>query len=136
MDKAVRARQIYLAMQFASTSLPDEQAAQVPAVFPGWDAAEAYAAGDRVQYGERLYKCLQAHTAQADWAPDTTPSLWAVIDIAHAGTAEDPIPAARNMEYKAGRYYLDPAEGRVYLCSRDTGIPVAYLPHELVGQYF
>mgnify|MGYP002508445930 CR=1 FL=1 len=48
---------------------------------------------------DRLYKCRQAHTTQADWTPDKTPALWAVIDAAHAGTAADPIPAAAGMDY-------------------------------------
>ena len=80
MDKVERAKQIYKAMQFQSAALPDEQAAQVPAVFPAWDAAGTYEAGDRVQYGELLYKCLQSHTAQADWTPDAAVSLWVRID--------------------------------------------------------
>ena len=67
--------------------------------------------------------------------------LWAVVDITHAGTAEDPIPAARGMEYEYGKIYLDPEDGKRYLCKR-TGeaeggkITLHYLPHELIGQYF
>ena len=26
----------------------------------------------------KLYRCLQAHTSQADWTPDTASSLWAI----------------------------------------------------------
>lgn len=80
MDKVERAKQVYKAIQFQSAALPDEQAAQVPAVFPLWDAAGTYETGDRVQYGELLYKCLQSHTAQADWTPDAAVSLWVRID--------------------------------------------------------
>lgn len=74
-------------------------------------------------------------------APDKTPALWAVIDAEHAGTQDDPIPAARGMEYEYGKYYLDGEDGKVYLCER-TGeqaggkITLQYLPHELVGNYF
>ena len=28
-----------------------------------------------------MYRCLQAHTAQADWTPDAVPSLWAKVLI-------------------------------------------------------
>lgn len=80
MDKVERAKQVYKAIQFQSAALPDEQAAQVPAVFPLWNAAGVYEVGDRVQYGELLYKCLQSHTAQADWTPDAAVSLWVRID--------------------------------------------------------
>lgn len=43
------------------------------------------------------------------------------------------------MEYEYGKYYLDPEDGKTYLCKRlnETGtIVLYYLPHELVGQYF
>ena len=80
MNKVERAKQIYKAMQFQSGVLPDEQAAQVPAVFPAWDAAGTYEAGDRVRYGDVLYKCLTGHTAQESWAPDVSPSLWVRVD--------------------------------------------------------
>ena len=29
---------------------------------------------------EKLYKCVQGHTTQADWTPDKTLAMWAVID--------------------------------------------------------
>ena len=70
MDKVERAKQVYKAMQFQSAALSDEQAAQVPAVFPVWDAAGTYEAGDRVRYADVLYKCLTGHTAQESWTPD------------------------------------------------------------------
>ena len=64
---------------------------------------------------------------------------WAVIDAGHAGTIDNPIPAARGMEYEYGKYYLDPEDEKTYLCKRgeETGsIVLYYLPHELIGQYF
>ncbi|MFI5776248.1 carbohydrate-binding protein [Nocardia sp. NPDC051570] len=41
-----------------------------------WQAAGHYNAGDVVNYNGAKYRCLQAHTAQADWTPDATPALW------------------------------------------------------------
>ena len=101
--------------------------------------------GDRRYYAPtgKLYKVRegQGHVTQADWTPDLTPALWAVVDVAHAGTAEDPIPAARGMEYTYGLCYLDGEDGKVYRCERTDEaeggkITLHYLPHELVGQYF
>ena len=54
--------------------------------YPAPDAA-SYAAGDRIQYNGKLYKCLQAHTAQADWNPIDAPSLWAEVLAGQDGTA-------------------------------------------------
>ena len=100
-DLLKRAKETRRAAMLAAAGLPDEQAATVPTLFPEWKAGEAVAEGDRRYYPptDKLYKCRQAHTTQADWTPDKTPALWAVIDAAHAGTAEDPIPAAAGMDY-------------------------------------
>ena len=58
-------------------NLSDEQALQVPLMFPKWQTGKEYAVGDRVLYLGTLYKVLQAHTSQAGWEPDITPSLFA-----------------------------------------------------------
>lgn len=134
MDKMERARQIYLAAQFAALSLPDEKAAQVPIVFEAWKGGVQYIAGDRRQYGDKLYKCRQAHTSEAHNTPDLIPAIWEVLDVEHAGTIDDPIPAAANMEYFKDKYYIE--DNIIYLCTRSTEQPITQLPHELVGIYF
>lgn len=123
-------------------SLDDETAVTVPSLFTPWTVGEAVNVGDRRYYAPRLYKVVQAHTTQADWTPDVTPALWAVVgDPGEAGTIDDPITAARGMEYEYGKYYFDPEDSKIYLCER-TGeaeggkIILQYLPHELIGQYF
>ena len=123
-------------------SLDDETAVTVPSLFTPWAVGEAVNVGDRRYYAPRLYKVVQAHTTQADWTPDVTPALWAVVgDPSEAGTIDDPITAARGMEYEYGLYYFDPEDGKTYLCER-TGeaeggkIILQYLPHELIGNYF
>ena len=123
-------------------ALDDETAVTVPSLFTPWKPGEAVNVGDRRYYATRLYKVVQAHTTQADWIPDITPALWAVLgDPSEAGTLEDPITAARGMEYEYGKYYFDPEDGKTYLCERigeaEGGkIILQYLPHELIGQYF
>lgn len=142
-QKLTRARQLRRAAMIAAKSYPDDQAAAVPTLYPVWTTGEAVEVDDRRYYEPdgKLYKCRQAHTTQAGWEPPLTPALWAVIDVTHAGTTEDPIPASRGMDYVYGKYYLDPEDGKTYLCKR-TGeeeggtINLQYLPHELVGQYF
>lgn len=130
-------------VEAGAATLSDGEAAKMPSLSPKWVVGEAVNVDDRRYYEptQRLYKCRQAHTTQADWTPDQTPALWAVIDVEHAGTQDDPIPAARGMDYIYGKYYLDPEDGRIYLCKR-TGeepggtINLQYLPRELIGQYF
>lgn len=131
-----RLKQLRDAAMLTAEDLPDEKAVKIPTMFEAWAPDTKYVTGDRRSYEDLLYKCRQDHTSQADWTPDVTPAMWEVIDETHAGTLEDPIPAARNMAYENGKYYLDPEDEKIYLCNRDTEIPVAYLPHELIGQYF
>lgn len=124
-----------------AVTLDDETALTGVELFPAWVVGKAYAVNDRVQHGGTLYKCVQAHTSQADWTPDAVPALFTVIDVAHTGTQDDPIPAERGMEYVYGLYYLDSEDGKLYLCQR-TGeaaggtVVLQYMPHELVGHYF
>ena len=57
--------------------LTDEQALEMPLLFPKWQAGKEYVVGDRVLYLGTLYKVIQAHTSQYGWEPDITPSLFA-----------------------------------------------------------
>ena len=136
-----RAAELRPMIEAAATSLPDSDAATAVELFPKWAYPVSYIVGNRVSDGGKLYKCQQAHTSQEGWKPSATPALWVVVDVAHAGTQDDPIPAARGMEYEYGKYYLDSEDGKTYKCERvgeaDGGkIVLQYLPHELVGQYF
>ena len=136
-----RAAELRPVIEAAAVSLSDGDAAKAAELFPTWAYPVSYAAGDRVGDSGKLYKCQQAHTSQEGWNPAATPAMWVVVDVEHAGTADDPIPATAGMEYEYGKYYLDPSDGKTYLCER-TGeaaggkIVLQYLPHEVVGQYF
>ena len=117
----------------------DQTAVKAVELYPTWAEGLTVAIGDRLQFGGKLYKVIQAHNTQADWTPDTTPALWTVIDVEHAGTLEDPIPASSGMEYTNGLYYIE--DGVIYLVNRQgmndgETIVLHYLPSQLVGQYF
>ena len=149
-DILQQAQAIRASMDAAAIALTDEQAAKAVMLYPNWSKhiGEAVISGQRMSDTDdngmlRLYKVREGkdHTTQADWAPHLTPDLWVVIDVAHTGTQDDPIPAERGMEYVYGLYYTDSEDGKLYLCQR-TGeaaggtVVVQYLPHELVGHYF
>lgn len=134
-------RELRAAMMDFAADAPDGKAAKYPSLFKPWRAGTAYKEGDRRAYSGKLYKCRQAHTSQDIYPPDTVAALWVVIDAEHEGSAEDPIPASRGMEYTFGLYYTDPEDGQLYICQRagetEGGtVVLQYLPHELVGQYF
>lgn len=75
-----KARQLRAMIEKASVSLADEDALEAIELFPRWSETAEYSAGDRVRYGELLYKCLLDHQAQASWTPDTATSLWVRVD--------------------------------------------------------
>ena len=143
IDILQQAQAIRASMDAAAMVLTDEQATKAPRLYPTWAAGLAVKAGDRLYYPDtdRLYKVVRDHTTQSDWTPDAVPALYTVIDVAHAGTQDDPIQAERGMEYVYGLYYSDPENDKVYLCTR-TGeaaggtVVLQYLPHELIGHYF
>ena len=125
--------------------LDDNTAARHAAVFPEWKIGATYAPGQmRVDpLNGKLYRLNEgaAHKSVEGWNPSLTPAMWTVVDVTHAGTIDDPIPAARSMEFTYGLYYLDPEDGLLYLCKRkgeaEGGkVTLHFLPHELVGQYF
>lgn len=125
--------------------LDDNTAARYANVFEEWREGVYYEVGKmrRCPLSGKLYRVRegQAHTSVAGWEPSLTPALWVVVDVTHAGTTEDPIPADRGMEYVYGLYYTDPEDGKLYLCKRqgepDGGkVVLQFLPHELVGNYF
>lgn len=141
MTYTERARALRPYIVKASASLEDADAVKAKELYARWAVGVAVAVGDRLLYGERLYRVTQAHTTQEGWEPDKVPALFTVIDETHAGTQDDPIPAAKGMEYTYGLYYTDPEDGKLYLCERigeaaGGKITLQYLPHELIGQYF
>lgn len=142
-DIMEQAQAIRSSMDAAAGYLTDQQSARAPLLYPVWRPGLTVAKDTRRYYAptKRLYKAVQAHTTQEGWEPDKTPALWTAIDVEHAGTQDDPIPAVRGMEYTYGLYYLDPEDGKRYRCQRtgelDGGkVTLQYLPHELVGMYF
>ena len=145
-----RAAELRPMIEQASASLSDGEAAKSPELFPRWSdhIGEVVAPGDRMSDVDNdgilhVYRVNDGHghTTQADWPPHSTPAMWTIIDLEHAGTQDDPIPAARGMEYTYGLYYKDPEDTKTYKCERigeaaGGKIVLQYLPHELVGQYF
>lgn len=138
-DILEQAQEIRTSIDSVTGTMADADAAKNPILFLPWEVGIKYEVGDRRRHDGKVYKCLQAHTSQADWEPPVVPALWVVVNVSSSGTIDDPIPASRGMEYEYGKYYLDPEDGKTYLCKRlnETGtIVLQYLPHELIGQYF
>ena len=76
-----KAKQLRQLIEQLAVTLDDETALTGVELFPAWVVGKAYAANDRAQYNGTLYKCIQAHTSQADWTPDTVPALWVKVSV-------------------------------------------------------
>lgn len=134
----------------AMQSLPDSEALQAKTLYPIWEELVNLGRvntggepGYRFYYDGNLFRCIYGDPEfRQEWQPGIyTSALYVRIDETHAGTLDDPIPAARGMEYTYGLYYYDPEVEKTYKCQRtgeaDGGkVQLAYLPHELVGHYF
>lgn len=124
---------LLIAQQINALTVDDNTALRMLEFYPSWAAGQAYPAGHKVQYGGKLWLCLQAHTSQDGWEPENVASLWEQICESHEGTQADPIPYSGNMALTAGLYYIQ--DYTIYRCTRDTGIPVYNPLAELVDLY-
>ena len=127
-----------LVAQIQAQALTDAQALTVKAIYPQW----AEVIGQTVKQGFKflhnaiLFKVIQPDglTIQEQYIPgEGTESLYAVINETNAGTQEDPVPYDGNMALENGKYYSQ--DGVIYLCNRDTEIPVYQALKDLVNIY-
>ena len=127
-----------LVAQMQAQSLDDTQAMTVKAIYPQRQEVigQTVKQGFKFLHNDILYKVIQPDglTIQEQYIPgEGTESLYAVIDETHAGTQEDPIPYSGNMALENGKYYSQ--DGAIYLCNRDTEIPVYQALKDLVNIY-
>ena len=122
-----------ISAQINTLSVDDATAYRMREFYPEWQSGQSYPVGNKLQYGGKLYRVIQAHTSQDDWTPDAVASLFERIDETHDGSKYDPIPYEGNMALENGKYYVQ--DGVTYLCSRDTVNPVYNALAELVGLY-
>lgn len=80
-DIIEQAQAIHAALQTFARTAPDTAVFAAPrTAFDIWATDTAYEVGDVRRHGEKLYRCLTAHTSQTTWIPDVSPSLWVRID--------------------------------------------------------
>lgn len=124
-------------MRMNGLDLTDEEALSVKSAYPDWEEfiGKELKTGMKVQHGGKLYKARQDVNPVLENQPPSvdTAALYEEINETHAGTAEDPIPYNNNMTLEEGKYYSQ--DGEVYLCTRDTEIPVYNPLKDLVGIY-
>ena len=108
MNRLQAAEQFRKALQMFAASLTDEKAMEVATIYDPWVAGKAYAVGEFVTHGEnsvgdpQLYKVVQAHTSQADWEPDITPTLFVAVGLDEQGYPVWSQPTGAHDAYSKG----------------------------------
>jgi hypothetical protein len=133
------AKKLRAAMDTAGNALSDAQARTCKLIYQQWSNLIGTTAtpGQRFLHGDTLYIVrtdASEHTFSAEWVPGVpTAALYEAIDDEHAGTLDDPIPFIQPMQIYKDKYYSQ--NGKVYLCTRDSGKPLAFNLADLVGLY-
>lgn len=113
------ALQLRAMIEKASISLTDEDALQAVELYPAWVTGTAYTVDERIRYNSTLYRCVQAHTSQADWTPDATPALWTVVSLDEWPEWRQPI-GAQDAYAKGdkvshnGKHWISEVDGNVW----------------------
>ena len=106
----------------ASAFLPDEDALEAVELFPTWQTDTSYTAGQRLRYGDKLYRVVQGHTSQTDWTPDAAPALY--TEVAKPG--EIPVwrqPTGAQDAYNTGdKVHYPDADSPVYESIVDNNV--------------
>lgn len=119
------------------TDITDEDALKRPLLVYEWDTyiGKSLKTGQIVSYKSKLYRVRQdISTVIESWAPQlSTASLYEVIEVASAGTINDPIPYTPPMEIFNGKYYTQ--NGVKYKCIRDSQTALSHNLADLVALY-
>ena len=136
------------AMNLADTFADPATALKYMKYYPKWDSLwpdpvyKHVGPGFRLQHNGKLWEVRQIHDLQEQWEPGAqgTEALYTLVQAdyeenpdGHSGTLEDPIPFEGNQMLEEGKYYSQ--DGKTYLCTRDSGIPLTHALAELVGLY-
>ena len=122
MTPQEKARRLRPLIEKAAESLPDDDALEAVELFPTWATNTSYTADERVSYADKLYRCVQSHTSQADWTPDATPALW--TEVAKPG--EIPIwkqpTGAQDAYQKGDKVHYPGKNDPVYVSTVDNNV--------------
>ncbi len=124
MDAVMQAVKTLLSTE--TTQLSDEDALAVAAAFPAWveKIGKPVNQGERYWYDGRLWKVLQAHTAQEEWTPDTAMSLFVEVSIVE--WPEWVQPTGAQDAYNTGDKVTYNGQHYISLIDNNTWSPEAY----------
>ena len=103
-----QAQLIREAMDVAGATLSDEIALECVRLYKPWEVGRVVSVGEFLTYGTnsvgdpQLYKVVIEHTAQADWTPDKSPSLFTPIGLDDEGYPVWSQPTGSHDAYNKG----------------------------------
>lgn len=127
-DKIIQAlEQMRRAVQMFAENVTEEQALEIPSVYPKYGVGKNYKKGDIFAEGvnnvgdPQLYKVVQDHTSRADWHPSNSPSLYVAIGLNDKGYSVWSKPSGAHDAYNLGdivdyngKLYKSLIDGNVY----------------------
>lgn len=108
MRRDQAAEQFRRTMQMFAQTLSDDQAMEVATVYPEYKVGKSYKTGEMFTDGQnkvgdpQLYRVVQDHTSQADWAPALTPALYTPVGLTEAGYPIWSQPVGAHDAYNTG----------------------------------
>ena len=92
------------AARIAALTFTDEQALEVPDLYPVYEVDHAYKKDERFNYNARLFKVNQDHTSAAQWVPGETgtESLYTNLEMAGDGYLVWTQPTGAHNAYNTG----------------------------------
>lgn len=97
-----RATSIAFVTMAESGQIDDVTATENIGQFNHWAYPVKYSTGNIRRYGVELYRCIQDHTSQSDWTPDSAVSLWVKIGDPTEEWPEWSQPVGAHDAYDAG----------------------------------
>lgn len=121
LESTREATEIAFVTMAEAGSIDEATAGEHKEMFAEWKAGVAYTVGQYRNYGDKLCRCVQAHTSQEGWEPDKAASLWSVAaDPAEEWPAwsqplgaHDAYPAGAKVSHQ-GKHWTSDVDGNVW----------------------
>jgi len=132
MSYAEKASEFRNAMSIAFVTLSEKgdidevTSAEHSEMFAEWEVGIAYTIGNIRQYNGNLYKCLQNHTSQTSWTPDTAVSLWKKIGDPTVEYPEWSQPVGATDAYQIGDKVSHNSKHWVCTVANNVWVPGVY----------
>lgn len=126
VDDVTAAKQLNRALCLFANTLPEEEAMVISSVFPEWDLGIKYKPNEYVRYGlnadgePQIYRVMQAHNSQYDWAPDKAVSLFKKVGFTETGAALWVQPMGAHDAYQPGDEVV--YNGVTYICQTANNV--------------